>query len=247
MCFLVILKPKRDTGIFGPLNKRHYISADVTFFESQPYFSPTQATPTNIFVPTRLSIPVSISPSPPAQPLQVHTRLHQSHTTHAIARVTIQDIALAIVSCPLPESSSPPAFESLPTPNDLPIALCKGKHTCTTKYPISNHVSLARLSLPFCVFTLNLLSTDIPTSYCEAIIHPHWRADMDEEMHALRSRGTWVLVSASSAKIVACQWVFTIKFFADGTIDRYKARLVDKGTSKLMRWTISRHSRPLLI
>lgn len=29
-------------------------------------------------------------------------------------------------------------------------------------------------------------------------------------------------------KLVACRWVFTIKYKADGTLERYKARLVAK-------------------
>lgn len=47
----------------------------------------------------------------------------------------------------------------------------------------------------------------------------------DEEMSALISRGTWELVPApANADIVACRWVFTLKYRADGTIDRYKTR-----------------------
>ncbi|KAL0329385.1 UNVERIFIED_CONTAM: Copia protein [Sesamum radiatum] len=29
--------------------------------------------------------------------------------------------------------------------------------------------------------------------------------------------------------VVACRWVFTLKFWANGTLERYKARLVAKG------------------
>ncbi|KAK4403222.1 Retrovirus-related Pol polyprotein from transposon RE2 [Sesamum angolense] len=53
---------------------------------------------------------------------------------------------------------------------------------------------------------------------------------MDDEMSALISRGTWELVEVPpNADIVACRWVFTLKFHADGTRERYKARLVAKG------------------
>ncbi|KAK4382102.1 Retrovirus-related Pol polyprotein from transposon RE2 [Sesamum angolense] len=52
---------------------------------------------------------------------------------------------------------------------------------------------------------------------------------MDEEMSALISKGTWELVEVPpNADIVACRWVFTLKFRANGTIERYKARLVAK-------------------
>jgi len=53
---------------------------------------------------------------------------------------------------------------------------------------------------------------------------------MDEEMGALTSRGTWKLVSSpTDAVIVGCCWVFTLKYRPDGSVDRYKARLVSKG------------------
>ena len=50
---------------------------------------------------------------------------------------------------------------------------------------------------------------------------------MDEEMKALTSRETWKLVSAPTD--VGCRWVFTLKYCQDGSVDRYKARLVVKG------------------
>ncbi|KAL0454779.1 UNVERIFIED_CONTAM: Retrovirus-related Pol polyprotein from transposon RE2 [Sesamum latifolium] len=52
---------------------------------------------------------------------------------------------------------------------------------------------------------------------------------MDDEMSALISRGTWQLVEPPpNADVVACRWAFTLKLRADGTLDRYKARLVAK-------------------
>ncbi|KAG6397645.1 hypothetical protein SASPL_143815 [Salvia splendens] len=45
----------------------------------------------------------------------------------------------------------------------------------------------------------------ISTSYQEALKHPLWRAAMDEEMRALLSCGTWILVHApDSVDIVSC-------------------------------------------
>jgi len=48
-------------------------------------------------------------------------------------------------------------------------------------------------------------------------------------MKALTSRGTWELVSApTEAVTVGCRCVFTLKYRPDGSVDRYKARLVAK-------------------
>jgi len=53
---------------------------------------------------------------------------------------------------------------------------------------------------------------------------------MDAEMEALEKNGTWDLVNLPNGKkLVGCKWVYTIKYKADGSIERYKARLVDKG------------------
>ena len=53
---------------------------------------------------------------------------------------------------------------------------------------------------------------------------------MDEKMQALHSRGTWDLVARlEGTTIVSCQWIFTIKYKLDGSVDRYKARLVARG------------------
>ncbi|KAL0355350.1 UNVERIFIED_CONTAM: hypothetical protein Sradi_3981900 [Sesamum radiatum] len=45
---------------------------------------------------------------------------------------------------------------------------------------------------------------------------------MDDKMSTLISRGTWELVEPPpNADVVACRWVFTLKFWADGTFDRF--------------------------
>ncbi|RVW25075.1 putative mitochondrial protein [Vitis vinifera] len=57
-----------------------------------------------------------------------------------------------------------------------------------------------------------------------------WRQAMVDEMTALHSNGTWVLVVLPSGKsTVGCRWVYTIKVGPDGQVDRLKAHLVAKG------------------
>ena len=51
---------------------------------------------------------------------------------------------------------------------------------------------------------------------------------MDKEMNGLISRETWELVSAPK-DVVGCRWVYNLKYRPDGSVDRYKARLVTKG------------------
>ena len=49
-------------------------------------------------------------------------------------------------------------------------------------------------------------------------------------MRALKKNGTWDVVNLPKGKkSVGRKWVFTVKYKADGSIERYKARLVARG------------------
>ena len=58
---------------------------------------------------------------------------------------------------------------------------------------------------------------------------------MQEEIDALERNGTWELVpSLLGAKPVGNKWVFNAKFQVDGSIERYKTRLVAKGFTHIL-------------
>ena len=68
----------------------------------------------------------------------------------------------------------------------------------------------------------------------EALSHPGWKHVIVEEMAALRSTGTWDLVTLTSGKSpVGCCWVYTVKIGSDGGVDRLKACLVAKGYTQI--------------
>ncbi|CAL9021646.1 unnamed protein product, partial [Prunus brigantina] len=69
-----------------------------------------------------------------------------------------------------------------------------------------------------------------PTCFSQATKHTEWRDAMTEEINALLKNHTWTLVpSFPSQNLVGCKWVFRIKRHSDGSIERYKARLIAKG------------------
>ena len=64
----------------------------------------------------------------------------------------------------------------------------------------------------------------------QALTNPTWLAAMKVEYDAFINNGTWTHVSLPPNKVLfGCKWVFKIKENPDGTISKYKARLLAKG------------------
>ena len=72
-----------------------------------------------------------------------------------------------------------------------------------------------------------------PSSYEEASKGPQWRKAMEEEIKALNDNQTWDLVPRpNEVKPISCKWVYKITTRPDGSVERYKARLVARGFSQ---------------
>ena len=105
----------------------------------------------------------------------------------------------------------------------------KGIRTCTD-HPINRFVSYEGLSPSYHAFVSSLDRIQVPNSIQEALKDPEWRKAVGEEIRALEKNGTWVISELPpEKKLVGCKWIFTIKYKADGSIERLKARLVAKG------------------
>lgn len=105
--------------------------------------------------------------------------------------------------------------------------------TSKVKYPMSNYVTTNHLSESNKSFVCQLSFVRIPNSMQEALSNQNWQAAMEEELRSLKKNDTWKIVDLPiGKKSMGCRWIFTVKYFADGTIDRYKARLVEKGYSE---------------
>jgi hypothetical protein len=95
---------------------------------------------------------------------------------------------------------------------------------------MSCYVSNHRLSKSNQSFVNQLSIVSIPNNVQEALADPRWNDAMNEEMKSLMENKTWELVECPPGKKpVGCRWVYTVKYKADGQIERFKARLVAKG------------------
>ncbi|CAM9000837.1 unnamed protein product [Rhodiola kirilowii] len=69
---------------------------------------------------------------------------------------------------------------------------------------------------------------------------------MAEELVAFERTGTWEVVSLPShVRPITGKWIYTVKTRSDGSLERYKARLVARGFHKSMDVTMMRLLRLL--
>ena len=87
--------------------------------------------------------------------------------------------------------------------------------------------------------TVDMGSVTIPKSYRQAINGPHapyWKESIAKELGGLIALHTWDLLRADSmpdgANIMHCHFVFAVKRKSDGSIEKFKARLVADGNTQ---------------
>jgi hypothetical protein len=101
----------------------------------------------------------------------------------------------------------------------------RSDRVATRSRSLGNADSLANHALAFLAS-----STTVPTTIAEAkrlSDWSMWKEACDSEMKSLIEMKTWKLVDPPiDSKPIFCKWVFRIKNKPDGSIDRYKARLV---------------------
>lgn len=82
---------------------------------------------------------------------------------------------------------------------------------------------------------LNQSQLFIPTTVSHALADPRWRQAVIDEFNSIVKNMTFSLVPPSpNQNPVSCRWKFTIKYNPDGSVRRYKARLVTRGYTQLL-------------
>lgn len=77
---------------------------------------------------------------------------------------------------------------------------------------------------------LSFLHHREPRTMHQALKDKRWRGAMSTEFDAQLKNHTWDLVPpAPHQNLVGNKWIFRTKYLSDGSIDKYKARLIAKG------------------
>ncbi|CAM8993843.1 unnamed protein product [Rhodiola kirilowii] len=112
--------------------------------------------------------------------------------------------------------------------------ICNTVVSKSSPHLLQNFISYSKCAPHHAVFALQISSIQEPTSYTQASKDTQWVEAMNKEIKALEGNNTWVLTELPKDKtVVDCKWIYKIKYLADGSIERFKARLVARGFTQV--------------
>jgi len=98
------------------------------------------------------------------------------------------------------------------------------------QYPIANYVTCNTFSITHQNFIAAITKIIEPKFYHEAVKDHQWRQAMREEICAFEKNRTWDIIDlAPRKKPISYKCVYRVKYNFDGSIQRFKARLVIRG------------------
>ena len=148
-------------------------------------------------------------------------------------------------STPNPTLESTPAQtpEHTPAPSPPPLRKSTREHkppTWLNNYAVNSSVANLQtvtdhqVPRTFHCFLATLTTTPDPTTFNQALQHNHWIEAMNEELQALEYNNTWAITTLPPGKkSIGCKWLFKTKYNPDGSIERYKSRLVILGCKQV--------------
>ncbi|KAI3764159.1 hypothetical protein L2E82_14162 [Cichorium intybus] len=221
----------RGYKCFDTKTKTIFISRHVIFDETIFPFSKIS------YPKNSSSMPISSDPNP---------LIWSEHTPQETSEPSsIPSTTEVPVSNPPPQSSllrysrrSRPIPDTQPTAATPPSPLQPTAPSNTPDIPPTRTIhtrSMSGITKPkqHYSFHTSVSISPLPRNPLDALKNPDWNSAMTDEFRALIDNNTWELVPRTShMNIVRSMWIFCHKTKADGSLERYKARLVCDGRSQ---------------
>ena len=187
-----------------PTSSRFYISKNVLFHEAS---FPFREDPSLVSPPVQQ--PNSIS-TPTILPTLTFS-LSSSSTSRLPSPIQVPFASLVSSASPF----LPPFPINCSVHQDLPI--------------VNTHAMITRNKYGIQKKKAYFTQLREPRTYLQASKHQVWINAMNTEYNALIKNNTWSLVtSPPRAHIVGSNWIYIIKYNVDGSVNRFKARLVSQ-------------------
>jgi len=189
--------------IWSPERQKVYVRRDVKFFEDQ-FLTPTET---------------GIAQFPDGEDATFHLTFNQQQSLNAPNSEVVENVS---------EDISTTIEQDLPeTENEQETQLRRSTR------PRNPPVKLTAEKVGELHFAEAFMHQIEPQSYSEAMQSEQkedWIKAMNDEMSSLQKTKTWELAELPSGfKPLNLKWVFKKKLKQDGTLDRFKARIVVKG------------------
>ena len=201
---------------------RHVIFDELDF----PFAKSSIVQPLCSISPSQCVIPLVVPSSPQSptlsSPLSSSSELVVPNSDSSQSISTSMDKPVSATQPLLSHDIASPALVPQPLPSPIPSS----RHPIITR--AKNGIFKPKL---FLSSTENIFPPPCePNSFQAATRVPEWQQAMHLEFEALMKNKTWVLVPPPpNQNVIGCRWVYKLKLKPDGSIDRYRARLVAKG------------------
>ncbi|CAM8953513.1 unnamed protein product [Rhodiola kirilowii] len=104
----------------------------------------------------------------------------------------------------------------------------------TSPHTMDHFVSYSKCAPHHSAFAIKISSMKEPTSFNQASKDDKWLEAMHKEITALETNNTWILTELPKGKtLVDCKWIYKIKYLSDGSVERFKVRLVARGFTQV--------------
>jgi len=204
--------------------------------------SRTHNSPLPLAAPPQLA-PLPVDSADPASPPHTAILSPRACLSNDYCAGTGSELQDSVAAQPSTSPASPPGLQFCVDLSSYPLQHIPGTGPATPCPAAPKHPMVLRPRQPKTALTTTTAATSAasfsrvasPPSH-EPLIFPDanryeaWHNAMREEIQALRANRTWTLVPFHpSMNVIGSRWVYKIKRRSDGSIERYKARLVARG------------------